>query len=67
MATDIVQGLFGLTPEAYQAEQNRQAQAEAMRFAQLDPFQQANYGLYMGGRQLGGLVGQAMGAQDPQL
>lgn len=67
MATDIVQGLFGLTPEAYQAEQNRQAQAEALRFAQLDPFQQANYGLYMGGRQLGGLVGQAMGAQDPQL
>lgn len=67
MATDIVQGLFGLTPEAYQAEQNRQAQAEALRFAQLDPFQQANYGLYMGGRQLGGLVGQALGAQDPQL
>jgi hypothetical protein len=67
MATDIVQGLFGLTPEAYQAEQNRQAQAEALRFAQLDPFQQANYGLYMGGRQLGGVVGQALGAQDPQL
>jgi hypothetical protein len=67
MATDIVQGLFGLTPEAYQAEQNRQAQAEALRFAQLDPFQQANYGLYMGGRQLGGLVGQALGAQDPTL
>lgn len=67
MATDIVQGLFGLTPEAYQAEQNRQAQAEAMRFAQLDPFQQANYGLYMGGRQLGGVVGQALGAQDPTL
>lgn len=67
MATDIVQGLFGLTPEAYQADQNRQAQAEAMRFAQLDPFQQANYGLYMGGRQLGGLVGQALGAQDPTL
>lgn len=67
MATDIVQGLFGLTPEAYQAEQNRQAQADALRFAQLDPLQQANYGLYMGGRQLGGVVGQALGAQDPQL
>jgi len=67
MATDIVQGLFGLTPEAYQAEQNRLAQAEAMRFAQLDPFQQANYGLYMGGRQLGNVVGQALGAQDPTL
>jgi hypothetical protein len=67
MATNIVQGLFGLTPETYQAEQNRLAQAEALRFAQLDPFQQANYGLYMGGRQLGGLVGQAMGAQDPTL
>jgi len=67
MATDIVQGLFGLTPEAYQAQQNQQAQAEAMRFAQLDPFQQANYGLYMGGRQLGGVVGQALGAQDPTL
>lgn len=67
MATDIVQGLFGLTPEAYQANQYQQAQADALRFAQLDPLQQAAYGTYLGGRQLGGAIGQALGAQDPQL
>ena len=67
MATDIVQGLFGLTPEAYQAQQAQQAQAEALRYAQLDPLQQAAYGTFLGGRQLGGSIGQALGAQDPML
>ena len=67
MATDIVQGLFGLTPEAYQAEQDRQAQAQAYKFAQLSPMQQASYGIALGANQLGGAIGQALGAQDPML
>lgn len=66
MATDIA-GLFGLTPEGYQLAQEQQAQAQAMKFAEMDPFQRANYGLFLGGRQLAGGIGQALGVQDPML
>lgn len=66
MATDIA-GLFGLTPESYQMAQEKQAQEQALQYAGMNPFQQANYGLFMGGRQLGGAIGQALGVQDPML
>lgn len=67
MATDIVQGLFGMTPETYQMQQQAAAREQAMKFASMDPFQQANYGLYLGGNQLGGAIGGMLGAQDPVL
>ena len=66
MATDIA-GLFGVTPETYQMAQEQQARQQAAQFAGMDPFQRANYGLFLGGRQLGGAIGQALGAQDPML
>ena len=37
----IVQGLFGITPEAYQRQQQRQAMQDAIAMAQLDPMQLA--------------------------
>ena len=67
MATDIVGGLFGITPEAYQAQQNRQALAQSAELGQLDPFASARTSLIYGGRQLGGAIGGALGAEDPQL
>ena len=67
MATDIVQGLFGMTPEGYQLEQQQRAQQQAAQFAQMNPFQQANYGLYLGANRLGGAIGGMLGAQDPML
>ena len=67
MATDIVGGLFGITPEAYQAQQNRQALAQSAELAQLDPFASARTSLIYGGRQLGGAIAGALGAEDPQL
>ena len=63
MATDIVGGLFGMTPQSYQAQQNQQALAQSAELAQLDPFASARTSLIYGGRQLAG----ALGAQDPQL
>jgi len=67
-----VSGLF--TPELnnlqanlYQQEQQRAMQAQAMQFAKLSPIEQAQYGLFYGGQQLGGLAGNALGAKDPQL
>jgi hypothetical protein len=62
MADSIVGGLFG-TPEAYQAQQNQQALAQAAQLGQLDPFSSARTSLIYGGRQLAG----ALGGGDPML
>ena len=51
----IVQGLFGINPEMYQQQQNQLLNTQATQFAELDPFQKANFGLYKGGSQLGNL------------
>lgn len=67
MATDIVSGLFGVTPESYQQQQDLLAQQNAMRYAEMTPAQQGQYGMFLGGQRLGGAIGQALGAQDPQL
>lgn len=65
MASEIL-GLF-MTPDQYQLQQNELARKQAYEYAQLDPFQRAEAGLFMGGRQLGGLIGRALGGEDPQL
>jgi hypothetical protein len=67
MADNIVQGLFGMTPESYQLQQDQAAQAQALQYAQMNPYQRAAYGMYLGGNRLGGAIGGALGAQDPML
>lgn len=68
MAQDsIISGLFGLTPEMYQRSQAEADQAEAMKFAQLSPLQQASAGFYSAGRGLGRPIGTLLGVEDPQL
>jgi len=66
MATSDILGLF-TTPEQYQLAQRQAQEAEAVRYAQLDPRAQAQYGFYRAGQQLGGAIGGALGGQDPQL
>lgn len=64
MANSIVQGLFGVDPTQYEQQQSQLADTRALQFAQLDPFQQANYGIYKGA----GAIGQGLlGGQDPLL
>lgn len=70
--SSIVGGMF--SPEISRAAQmeymqKRQAamQERAMAFAQLSPMQQADYGFYRGGQQLGDALGGALGGTDPQL
>jgi hypothetical protein len=70
--SSIVGGMF--SPEISRAAemeylQKRQGdmRARAMAFAQLSPMQQADYGFYRGGQQLGDAIGGALGGQDPQL
>lgn len=67
MATDIVQSLFGVTPQAYQQQQADMAGEQALQYAKLGPFEQANYAIGRGAYQLGGALGGALGGQDPQL
>jgi hypothetical protein len=68
----IVGGMF--SPEISRAAemeymQRRQAamQNEALAYAQLSPMQQAQFGFYRGGQQLGDALGGALGGKDPQL
>jgi len=67
MATDIVQSLFGVTPQAYQQAQQDRMDAQALQYAKLDPFQQANYAIGRGASGLAGAIGGALGGQDPEL
>ena len=68
MATDsIVGGLFGITPQAYEASRQALADRQALEFAKLDPYEQVTYGAYSAGRQLGRGLGGLMGVEDPQL
>lgn len=64
---EIVQSLFGLTPEMYQQQQQDQAGERALRFAQLTPMQQANYSIGRGAYGLAGAIGGALGGTDPEL
>jgi hypothetical protein len=64
---EIVQSLFGVTPQMYQQQQQDRMDAQALRFAQLDPFQQANFAIGRGANMLGGAIGGALGGQDPEL
>ena len=67
MATDIVGSLFGVSPEMYQQQMNRQALQDAIAMQQLSPLQRAGTltqaGAYMAGQGLGG----AFGIEDPML
>jgi len=64
---DIVQSLFGMTPGMYQQAQQNRIDAQALQYAQLDPFQQANYAIGRGASGLAGAVGGLLGGQYPEL
>jgi len=64
---DIVQSLFGITPEMYQQSQQARADQQALQYAQLTPFQQANYAIGRGANMLGGAVARGLGGEDPEL
>ena len=68
MATsNIVAGLFGLTPEMYGEQQRTSALREGIDLAQLTPGQAGAAMTYAGARGLGGAFANALGVEDPQL
>jgi len=64
---EIVQSLFGITPDMYQQSQQARADAQALQYAKLSPFEQANYAIGRGANMLGGVIGRGLGGEDPEL
>jgi hypothetical protein len=67
MATSIVDTLFGISPERLEQQRAAEADARALQYAKLDPFQQANFAIGRGANMLAGALGGALGGQDPEL
>jgi hypothetical protein len=63
----VMNSLFGMTPESLMAQREAALQTQAQQFAQLDPFQRATAGIYAGANKLGGAIGGMLGAQDPEM
>jgi hypothetical protein len=65
---EVMNSLFGITPESLIAQREAKAQQEAMQYAQLaDPFARANYQIYKGASGLGNQLAGMLGAQDPEM
>ena len=67
MATSVTQSLFGMNPQAIQAQRAAELEKQAMSFARLSPMESARQGLFYGVNQLGNALGQAMGYEDPEI
>jgi len=67
MATDIVQGLFGITPESYQQQRDAAALQRAAAFGQMSPMESARTSVFYGANQLGNVAAGMLGAEDPQM
>jgi len=67
MATDIVGGLFGITPEMYQQKVGEDILQQGVQMGQLAPDAFGRANVYAGAAQLGRGISGVMGAQDPQL
>lgn len=63
--TEIVQGLFGVSPEQLQMQQDQALQARAMQYAQMSPQEQSTAAIYSGVSKLGGALGGMLGGVDP--
>jgi hypothetical protein len=65
--TNIVAGLFGMTPDMYQRQQYQQDLQQGYDLARLDPGAAARAQLPAGIGQIGRGIAGAMGIEDPQL
>ena len=65
--SNIVAGLFGLTPQMYGEQQRRSALREGIDLAKLTPGEAGAAMTYAGARGLGGAIAGAMGIEDPQM
>jgi hypothetical protein len=64
---EVMNSLFGVTPESLMAQREAALAQQAANFAQLSPMQAAQAGFYTAGNRLAGVAGGLLGAQDPEL
>lgn len=65
--SNVVGGLFGVTPYDVSSQYGVQDANQAMQFAQLTPQQQGQYGMFLAGSGLGRLAGNVVGGGDPAM
>ena len=65
--SEIVESLFGVSPERYRQQQDIALQREALDYAKLDPYQRATAGIYAGARGLASGIGRMLGGEDPGM
>jgi hypothetical protein len=51
----------------YQQSQQARADAQALQYAKLSPFEQANFNISRGANMLGTAIGRGLGGEDPEL
>jgi hypothetical protein len=59
--------MFGVSPERFERERAAAADARALEFAKLSPFERANFAIGRGASSLAGALGGPLGGQDPEL
>jgi hypothetical protein len=64
---DVMNSLFGMTPESIQRQRDNELQARALQFAKLDPQQAAQMAFYTAGSRLGDAGAGLLGYKDPEL
>lgn len=64
---EVMNSLFGVTPESLMAQREAALAQQATNFAQLSPMQSAQAGFYTAGNRLAGAAGGLLGAQDPEM
>ena len=64
---EIVSGLFGITPDMYERQQQAQAEDRAIRMANLAPGARGAAMIQSGASALGRGIGGLLGGEDPQL
>jgi hypothetical protein len=64
---DNTMGMLGLSPEMVQQQLRAQDEAKALAYSKLDPLQQATFGMYNVGQQVGRGLGGLFGGVDPAV
>lgn len=67
MATSVTQSLFGMTPQAIQAQRAAQLDERALAFGQMKPMEAARAATFRAGSLFGDAAAGAMGFEDPEI
>lgn len=67
MATSVIEGLFGPTPDQVRQQQQAAMAQQAAKYAQMAPFERASMSMYQGGAGLADIGAGMMGGVNPEM